>query len=122
MTAAARPRAAGRGCEPTMPTTTAVQAAAILREILEGSRPLRLAEPRRPWVQVAVGEVACDAGGYRLVFFADSATLDHLASLTPPGGEATTFEQWLGREGTNPVDLLDDPERIALEHLLTEAT
>lgn len=104
-----------------MPTTTAAQAAAILREIIDGGRSLRLAEPRRPWVQVAVGEVACDAGGWRLVFFADSASLDHLASLTAPDGETTTFEQWLGRDGTNPVDLLDDSERLALEHLLTEA-
>ena len=100
--------------------TSAKDAAAILREVIEGRRQLRALDPRRHWVQVAVGEVGYDAGGCELVFYADSASLDHLASLAPAGGERTGFSQWLMRDGVNPLDLLDESERLELEQLLVE--
>ena len=100
---------------------TAAEAAAVLREVVDGRRALRLTDARRPWIGPAVGEVAFVAGYCELVFFADSASLDHLASITPAGGARRTFEQWLAGEGTNPVDLLDEGERGELEQRLYEA-
>ena len=104
-----------------MAQVTAANAAAILREIVEGRRSLRLLDPRRPWIQVAVGEVGFEAGDCRLVFFSDSASLDYLVSMTPAGGGATSVLEWLSVDGTNPVDLLDDSERLALEQCLAGA-
>ncbi len=101
---------------------TAAETAAILREVIDGARRLRPLDPRRPWVQVAVGEVGYDAGGCELVFFADSASLDHLVRARPAGGAPTGFSEWLARDGTNPIDLLDDSERMALEQLLVESS
>jgi hypothetical protein len=100
---------------------TAPEAADLLREIADGRRPLAPADPHRPWQRVAVGEVGFRAGDCALVFFSDCASLDHLVSLTPAGGETTAFAHWLVRDGLNPVDLLDEGERGALERRLFEA-
>ena len=95
--------------------------AALLRELLSAIRPLRLAD-RRPWVQVAVGEVRFESDGIELVFFSDSATLDHLVSLRVPDGTRAGFTDWLASDGNNPIDLLDDSERLELEQRLLEAS
>ncbi len=100
---------------------TAAQAAVLLREIVAGGRTIRLREARRPWVQVAVGECEFVAGDARLSFFADSATLDHLSFVRLEDGRSATFTDWLGSEGVNPLDLLDEGERLALEHRLHDA-
>ena len=113
--------ASGAPQAPATRSVTSADAAAILREIADGRRGLRLLDPRRPWVQVAVGEVSYQAGDCRIVFFSDSATLDHVVSLATEGGESIGFEQWLMRDGSNPVDLLDDSDRLALEQRLAEA-
>jgi len=97
------------------------QAAALLRQIIDGRLALRLKNPRRPWVQVAVGECEMVAGDTEFVFFADSATLDHLVRASGPSGAPGEFGQWLA-EGGNPVDLLDDGERLELEHILNQAS
>jgi hypothetical protein len=100
---------------------TAAEAAAVLRDVVDGRRPLRLKDPRRPWAQVAVGEVGFVAGDADLVFFSDSASLDHLASIRVAAARPTSFEDWLRAESSNPVDLLDDGERHALEQMLFAA-
>jgi hypothetical protein len=101
---------------------TAAQVAEVLRELIDAKRPIRLVDPRRPWVQVAVGEVAFQSGDLGLVFYADSASLDHVVSVQRAGGEKTGFADWLRREGADPVALLDDSERVALEQVLTETS
>ncbi len=98
----------------------AAQVAAVLRELIDGKREIRLADPRRPWVQVAVGEVVFVSGDLTLVLYADSASLEHVVSARPAGGETSTYEQWLMRDGGNPIELLDDSERVALEQVLTQ--
>jgi len=68
------------------------EVAALLRELLSAIRPLRLAD-RRPWVQVAVGEVRFESDGIELVFFSDSATLIiwwRCACRTEPGPDSPT--------------------------------
>jgi len=99
----------------------AAETAALLREIADGRRTLRLRDARRPWVQIAVGECTVDAGGVELVFFADSATLDHLVAARAPDGRRGRFEDWLMNDGANPLDLLDDGERHEIEQQLHEA-
>ncbi len=99
----------------------AEEAAALLREIVEGKRALRLLDARRPWVQIAVGECAVDAGGAQLVFFSDSATLDRLVSARLADGRVGRFEDWLMADGSNPLDLLDDGERHEIEQQLHAA-
>ncbi|HEY0877340.1 MAG TPA: hypothetical protein VGE10_02715 [Zeimonas sp.] len=97
------------------------EAAALLREIVDGRRTLRLRDARRPWVQIAVGECVVEAGGAELVFFADSATLDHLVSARLADGRRGRFDDWLMTDGANPLDLLDDGERHEIEQQLHEA-
>jgi len=99
----------------------AAETVALLREIVDGKRALRLRDARRPWVQIAVGECTVDAGGVELVFFADSATLDHLVAARAPDGRRGCFEDWLMNDGANPLDLLDDGERHEIEQQLHEA-
>jgi len=99
----------------------AAEAASLLREIVDGKRALRLRDARRPWVQIAVGECAVDADGVEFVFFADSATLDHLVSARLPDGRRGGFEDWLMNDGANPLDLVDDGERHEIEQQLHAA-
>ncbi|MEK9776704.1 MAG: hypothetical protein VW339_11280 [Quisquiliibacterium sp.] len=99
---------------------SSAQVATLLRELLSAIRPLRLAD-RRGWVQVAVGPVRFESDGIELVFFSDSATLDHLVSIQMPDGARAGFADWLTADGNNPVDLLDDSERHELEQRLLEA-
>ncbi|GMV02195.1 MAG: hypothetical protein KJZ98_11050 [Burkholderiaceae bacterium] len=99
----------------------AAEAAALLREIVAGQRGLRLRDARRPWVRIAVGECPVLAGDAQLVFFADSAALDHVVALSLPDGRGGAFADWLLNDGLNPLDLLDDAERVELEHRLNEA-
>ncbi len=96
------------------------EVAVVLREVLSAIRPLKLAD-RKSWQQVAVGEVTFDANGVELVFFSDSATLDHLVSIRFPDGRKGRFADWIAADGSNPVDLLDDSERAELEQRLLEA-
>jgi hypothetical protein len=100
---------------------SAAEAAALLREIVAGERGLRLRDARRPWVRIAVGECPVSAGDAQLVFFADSAALDHVVALSLPDGRGGAFADWLLNDGLNPLDLLDDAERVELEHCLNEA-
>lgn len=99
----------------------AEEAAALLREIVDGKRALRLRDPGRPWVQIAVGECVVYAGGDELVFFADSSTLDHLVVARLADGRCGRFEDWLMSDGANPLDLLDDGERHEIEQRLHQA-
>ena len=99
----------------------AAETVALLREIVDGRRSLRLRDARRPWVQIAVGECTVDAGGAELVFFADSATLDHLVAVRLSDGRRGRFEDWLLVDGANPLDLLDDGERHEIEQQLHQA-
>jgi hypothetical protein len=55
------------------------------------------------------------------VFFADSASLDHVAAMRLADGRSGAFADWLVNDGLNPLDLLDDTERVELEHRLHEA-
>ena len=100
---------------------SAAETAALLREVVDGRRTLRLRDARRPWVQIAVGECVVDAGGDELVFFADSATLDHLVAARLADGRHGRFDDWLMTDGANPLDLLDDGERHEIEQRLHEA-
>ena len=68
---------------------TAAEVAEVLRELIDAKRPIRLVDPRRPWVQVAVGEVAFQSGDLTLVMYADSASLDHVVSVERASGERT---------------------------------
>jgi len=99
----------------------AAETAALLREIVDGKRTMRLRDARRPWVQIAVGECVVEADGVELVFFADNATLDHLVAARLPDGRRGRFEDWLMDDGANPLDLLDDGERHEIEQQLHEA-
>jgi len=100
---------------------TAADAAALLKEILAGARGLRLRDAKRPWVRIAVGECPVAAGDAQLVFFADSASLDHVAAMRLADGRHGAYADWLLNDGLNPLDLLDETERIELEHRLHEA-
>ncbi len=99
----------------------AAEAAALLREIVAGERVLRLRDPGRPWVRIAVGDCAVEAGDAQVVFFADSAALDHVVAMNLADGRGGAFGDWLLNDGSNPLDLLEDSERIELEHRLHEA-
>ncbi|RPH65504.1 MAG: hypothetical protein EHM83_06235 [Burkholderiales bacterium] len=101
---------------------TAADAAALLREILAEARELRLRDARRPWVRIAVGECAVLAGDAQVAFFADSASLDHVAAMRLADGREGAFADWLSHDGVNPLDLLDEAERTELEHRLHAAT
>ncbi len=100
---------------------SAAEAAALLRDIAGGQRTIRLRDPRRPWVQIAVGECEIVAGDAQLVFFADCATLDHLVGARLVDGRNGAYGDWLVGDGVNPLDLLDESERIELEQRLHEA-
>lgn len=100
---------------------TAAEAAALLREIVEGARRLRLHDPRRPWVQIAVGECTVAAGDAQLVFYADSATLDHLVRVRLADGRGASFTDWMREGEENPLALLDEGERFELEQRLHQA-
>ena len=103
------------------PRLTAAAAAALLREVLAGARALRLRDAKRPWTRIAVGECPVVAGDAQVVFFADSASLDHVAAMRLADGRGGAFADWLLNDGLNPLDLLDDTERVELEHRLHEA-
>ena len=103
------------------PRLTAAAAAALLREVLAGARALRLRDAKRPWTRIAVGECPVVAGDAQVVFFADSASLDHVAAMRLADGRSGAFADWLVNDGLNPLDLLDDTERVELEHRLHEA-
>lgn len=100
---------------------SAVESAAVLREIVDGARELRLRDPRRPWLQIAVGECAFVAGDAELVFYADSATLDHVARVHLADGRGASFTDWMRDGEENPLDLLDEGERFELEQRLHQA-
>jgi len=98
----------------------AADAAKVLREILAGARAARPVDTRRSFVSVAVGEWAVRAGDADLVFFVDSASLDHLARMRLADGREAGFVDWLARDGENPLRLIDEGEQLELEHLLRE--
>lgn len=100
---------------------SAAESAALLREIVDGARELRLHDPRRPWVQIAVGECAIVAGDAQLVFYADSATLDHVVRVRLADGRGSSFTDWMREGEENPLDLLDEGERFELEQRLHQA-
>jgi len=95
----------------------AADAAAVLRAILDGEHALR-ALGRRPLVSVAVGEWSVSAGDAEIVFYIDTASLDHVARMRTADGREAAFADWLARDGSNPLDLLDENDRFALEQLL----
>ena len=98
----------------------AADAAVLLRELLDGAREARVVPGCRSLVSVAVGEWTVNAGDAELVFFIDSASLDHLVRMRSGDGRQGGFADWLARDGCNPLDLLDDDERLALEMRLRE--
>ena len=100
----------------------AADVATLLREVLDGARPLRVSRSGRRWLEVAVGEVTVVAGDAELTFFADSACVDHLVRVVQQGEARGDFAGWLRADGVNPIDLLTDQERVELERLLQEAT
>ena len=108
----ARPAAAGAGHLP------AADAAAVLRELIGGARPLQRAGAGRPLVSVAVGEWSVRAGDATIVFFVDSASLDHVARMRHDDGREAGFTDWLSRDGCNPIELIDEAERLELEQRL----
>jgi len=96
------------------------EAAALIRELLAGTRALRRAGTGRPLVLVAVGEWAVEAGDATIVFFVDSASLDHVARVRLSDGREAGFTDWLSRDGSNPLELLDEGELAELEQRLHE--
>lgn len=93
------------------------EAAALLRAILAGEHGLRLTG-RRPFVSVAVGEWGVAAGDAEIVFFVDSASLDHVVRVRMADGRQAGFGDWLEHDGHNPLELIDENERLELERLL----
>jgi len=98
----------------------AAEAAVVIRELLAGTRAMRRAGTGRPLVSVAVGEWAVEAGDATIVFFVDSASLDHVARIRLSDGREAGFADWLSRDGGNPLELLDDAELVELEQRLHE--
>jgi len=95
----------------------AAEAASLLRAIVAGELGLR-PTGRRPFVSVAVGEWGVVAGDAEIVFFVDSASLDHVVRITAADGRQAGFGDWLQHDGENPLELIDDSERLELERLL----
>jgi hypothetical protein len=98
-------------------------AARVLREVLAGERRAQLsgAGVGRPLNSVAVGEWPLQAGDAYLVFFVDDASLAHLVTMQLGDGRAGSFETWFARDSANPLELLEEDERLALEQRLREA-
>jgi hypothetical protein len=98
----------------------AAEAAAVIRELLAGTRALRRAGTGRPLVSVAVGEWAVEAGDATVVFFIDSASIDHVARIRLSDGREAGFTEWLSCDGRNPLELIDEGELAELEQRLHE--
>ena len=100
----------------------AAEAAAVLREVMEGTRPVRPAGRGRGLISVAVGEWNALAGDTEIAFFITHASLDYVFRMRDAAGREAGFTDWLARDGSNPLDLLDDDERLALELRLRDAS
>ena len=100
----------------------AADAAAVLREVMEGTCAVRPAAGARGLISVAVGEWKALAGDAEITFFITHASLDYLFHMRDAGGREASFTDWLARDGANPLDLLDDDERLALELRLRDAS
>ncbi len=103
------------------PRLTAAAAAALLRRSSPERTRCGCAMRSASWTRIAVGECPVVAGDAQVVFFADSASLDHVAAMRLADGRSGAFADWLVNDGLNPLDLLDDTERVELEHRLHEA-
>ncbi|MFP5405560.1 MAG: hypothetical protein ACLGHY_04220 [Gammaproteobacteria bacterium] len=99
----------------------AAEAAAVLREVLEGTRSAQPAGAQRALISVAVGEWTVLAGDVEIVFFINNASLDYISRMRGPHERQAGFTDWLARDGSNPLDLLDEDERLALETRLRNA-
>ncbi len=90
----------------------------MLREVLEGTRDAHPAAARRGLVSVAVGEWAVLADGVEIVFFITNGSLDYVAKMRFADQREAGFTDWIACDESNPLDLLADDERQALEHRL----
>ena len=96
----------------------AEEAAAVLREVLEGRRATRPGGARRALMSVAVGEWSVLAGDAEVVFFVSNGSLDYISRMQFSDHREAGFTDWIAHEESNPLDLLDEGERLALEQQL----
>jgi hypothetical protein len=92
--------------------------AAVLREVLEGRLATRPSGARRALESVAVGEWPVLAGDAEIVFFVSNGSLDYISRMRFSDRREAGFTDWIAHEESNPLDLLDEDVRLALEQQL----
>ncbi|MHD0650911.1 DUF7693 family protein [Pseudomonas aeruginosa] len=96
------------------------EVAELLRDVIQGRASISLATPGGTWSTTYAGVVPFRAAGYTVAFFNDCDTLDYCQFAESPDGRRGEFEAWYAA-GEEPIDLLTEPERLALEQLLSDA-
>lgn len=89
----------------------------LLRSVLAGQVNLRARTPTQNWGNTYCGIVEFEADGWTLCIFNDCGSLDYCDSARAPDGRIGTFQAWFDAN-EEPIDLLSEAEKDALEHQL----
>lgn len=102
-----------------MSTIPASEVAEVFRQALRGEIPVKLIGDQS-WKDVFCGDVEYSFSDWRVTFFNDVMDLDYVDSVVAPGGRTAEYEDWFKPDhiGADPVDLLTNAERNALESLI----
>ena len=95
--------------------TTAVkgeEVAEVLRKVIRGEVPIRLANPALTWNWVWCGNCEFLIGDWRMTFFNDCGELDYTDHVVAPDGRKTDYDDFY--EAGDGVELLSDEERACL--------
>lgn len=86
----------------------------LLRRVAMGEVPAVRVSGGPRWWPGADDMVSILALGYTINIF-DDCGLDYISSVVAPDGAKDDFESWYRRHQKEPLDLLADRERMALE-------
>lgn len=89
----------------------------VLRKAIAGQLVVELGIPSVTWDQVYSGIVPFRFEGWQISFFNDCDELDYCEAAIAPDGRSGAFLTW-DSASEEPVSLLSDSERQALEHML----
>lgn len=88
---------------------------------IRGDIPVSLTNPDRSWNNVFAGDCEFAIGDWKVAFFNDCDELDYCDRAEAPDGRKGDFDDWYGAN-QEPVELLSEAHRIALERILEKAS
>jgi hypothetical protein len=102
-----------------MTTIPAIEVAEVFRQSLRGEIAVKLIGDTS-WRGMGSGNVEYSFGAWRITLFNDAMDLDYVDSVVAPDGRTAEYEDWFKPDhiGADPVDLLTNAERNALESLI----